>query len=499
MPTNVLKQASDIIAPVIQSIINKSLREGAFPKECKKAIVRPLLKKPNMDTLLKNYRPVSNLSYISKLIEKAVGTQVTKHMQSNRTSEVMQSAYKANHSTETAIIWIFNKLLTELDNNHAVLVSLLDVSAAFDTVDHEILLKRLRETHGISGQALNWFASYLADRSMQVCVNGEYSKEITLDVSLPQGSQLGPRLYSDYTQPIGRLIRILEIMFHGYADDSQLLRPVTSPTDLSNGLVHLSSSINSIGKWMFDNKLKLNPDKTEFLVISSKRNQPKYDAPTLVLDDNAVPKVESARNLGVEIDSTLQLDAHIANITRISYFYIGWIMHIRKYISQDTTKSLVHAFILSRLDYCNCILVGLPKKSLDKLQRVMNACARLIMGKRKYDHISDSLQELHWLPVNERSEYKILTITYKALHNMAPEYLSNLISLYSAPRALRSQDKLLLKTHKFRNNYGARSFKCMAPKLWNELPFSLRSAPSFHIFKKNLKTHLFRKAYFSKA
>ena len=460
--------------------------------------MRPLLKKPNLGPSLKNYRPVSNLSYISKLIEKAAGIQITKHMRKNQTSEVMQSAYKENHSTETAIIWIFNKLLTELDNNHAVLVSLLDLSAAFDTVDHEILVRRLRETHGISGQALNWFASYLADRSMQVCVKGEYSDEVILDVSLPQGSQLGPRLYSDYTQPIGRLIRILEIIFHGYADDTQLLRPVTSPSGLRDAIDHLSSSINRIGKWMFDNKLKLNPEKTEFLVISSQRNQPKYDINTLVLDDNSVPKVESARNLGVEIDSTLQLNTHIVKITKICYFYIGWILYIRKYISQDVTKSLVHAFILSRLDYCNGSLVGLPKNSLNKLQRVMNTSARLIVGKRKYDHISDSLQQLHWLPVKERADYKVLTILYKALHNMAPVYLSDLIIPYSAPRTLRSQSQCLLRPQKCRNKYGARSFQYMAPKLWNELPLSLRSAPSFQVFKKNLKTHLFRKAYFSK-
>ena len=170
----------------------------------------------------------------------------------------MQSAYKANHSTETAIIWIFDKLLTELDNNNTILLSLLDLWAAFDTVDHGILIKRLRETHGISGLALNWFASYLTHRSMQVCVNGEYSEEKVFDVSLPQGSQLCPRLYSDYAQPIGRLIRILHILFHGYAEGTQLLRSVSSPDDLCKALDHLSSSTDRIGQWMFDNKLMLN-------------------------------------------------------------------------------------------------------------------------------------------------------------------------------------------------------------------------------------------------
>ena len=269
-PSFLIKNCIDIVTPTIRNIINKSLSTSQFPTACKQAVVRPLLKKSGLDPVMKNYRPVSNLSWISKLIEKAAGDQLSKHAQANETSEIMQSAYKAYHSTETAIMWIFNVLLTQLDKGNAVLMALLDLSAAFDTVDHTILKRRLQMTHGIDGKALEWVASYLSNRTMRVCVDGEYSHDLSLDVSLPQGSQLGPRFYSDYTQPMGRLIRIIELLFSGFADDTQLLKPVTSPADIPSALEHLSNGIRRIGTWMYDNKLKLNPDKTEFLSLLAK-------------------------------------------------------------------------------------------------------------------------------------------------------------------------------------------------------------------------------------
>ena len=206
-------------SPVIKQIVNKSLKDGYFPTVCKKAIVKPLLKKQNLDRELKNYRPVSNLSFISKLIEKCVCVQISKFKSDNKIGEPLQSAYKEKHSTETAIIWIFDQMLWQLNDNNAVLLTLLDLSAAFDTVDHSILLDQLRITQGISSDALAWFRSYLENRMMQVCVDGQYSETAKLDVSLLQGSQLGPHLYNDYTQPIRRLIRLLPLLFHGFADD----------------------------------------------------------------------------------------------------------------------------------------------------------------------------------------------------------------------------------------------------------------------------------------
>ena len=261
IPSPLIKACAKEFSPIISRIVNLSVQNGYVPPIYKTAIVRPLHKKPSLPHTISNYRPVSNLPYISKIIEKVVGLQMVEHSALNNLTEKFQSAYKRDHSTETAMIRIFNDLLTNLDNNQAILVTLLDLSAAFDTVDHTILLERLHKTHGIDSTALEWFRSYLSNRSYRVCVDGQYSEIQELERSVPQGSQLGPRLYSDYTQPIGRLIRFLELLFHGYADDTSLMKPIPMTSDLSSATDNMASCVASVSEWMTQNKLKLNPEK----------------------------------------------------------------------------------------------------------------------------------------------------------------------------------------------------------------------------------------------
>ena len=207
IPTSLLKQCSAELEPIITRIVNLSLETGSFPDIYKHAIIRPLLKKPGLDTDLKNYRPVSNLTYISKVIEEAAGQQFTKHLEKYHLQEVLQSAYRKTHSTETALLAVFDTLLTGLDQpNTACLVAMLDMSADFDTVDHTVLLERLRSTFGINGIVYQWFESYLSGRTVCVSVENTLSDRLDLNCSLPQGSKLGPRLYSDYTKPLGYLL-----------------------------------------------------------------------------------------------------------------------------------------------------------------------------------------------------------------------------------------------------------------------------------------------------
>ena len=214
-----------------------------------------------MNTILKNYRPLSNLNFVGKLIEKAVSAQLNNHSKANSLGETLQSAYKPGHSCETAMLKITNDILINLDQNHGILLSLLDLSAAFDTVDHALLLERLTSTKRISGQVIKWIESYLTDRTMHVNVNGKSSEPVLLEVGLPQGSMLGPEFYNDYTQPMGRLIRILLLLYHLYADDAQIMKVVRHPLELQSAVSKLSHGIEKIASWMENNKLKINCDK----------------------------------------------------------------------------------------------------------------------------------------------------------------------------------------------------------------------------------------------
>ena len=246
------------------------------------------------------------------------------------------------------------------------------------------------------------------------------------------------------------------------------------------------------------NKLKLNDEKSEVLFIVSPRMSTSITLPdSLVLGCSNVSVSSSARNLGVVIDSNLSMKDHVAAVIRAVNFELRRISSIRSYLTTDATKTLISAFVLSRLDYCNGLFVNCPAETLDKLQRVQNNAARLVLRVPRSDHITPHLQTLHWLPIEARITYKIACMTFRAINLSCPRYLSDLISIYTPGRLLRSLSDTLKLTTPSSNTktFGERSFSFAAPSIWNSLPLSIRSSDSDSSFRSSLKTHLF-KLYF---
>ena len=205
------------------TIVNKSLCEAVVPSVFKQVIVRPLLKKPGLDKeVLKNYLPVSNLPFISKIVEKVVAKRIEHHLDSNFLHDNLQSAYRSCHSTETALLRVHHDIATASDNNCCAVLVMLDLSAAFDVIDHNILFRRLEHTYGISSSALSWIKTYLSDRSQCVAVGSVLSDSQTLAIGVPQGSVLGPKLYCMFSKPIGEICRLHNMKYHIYADDTQV-------------------------------------------------------------------------------------------------------------------------------------------------------------------------------------------------------------------------------------------------------------------------------------
>uniref|UniRef100_A0A3P9BKS9 Reverse transcriptase domain-containing protein n=3 Tax=Maylandia zebra TaxID=106582 RepID=A0A3P9BKS9_9CICH len=491
LPTSFFKKVSKTLESDLLQIVNFSLLSGVFPESLKTAVIKPILKKDNLDkTQMNNYRPISNLPFLSKIIEKAVSQQLSYFLKQNNCYDAFQSGFRQNHSTETALTKVFNDICLNTDSGKMSVLVLLDLSAAFDTVDHNILLKRLENWTGLSGTVLNWFKTYVENRKYFVSIGNFTSEQTSITCGVPQGSILGPLLFNIYMLPLAQIINNNKINYHSYADDTQIYITM-SPGD--RGPVQaLGKCIEEINDWLCHNFLQLNKNKTEVIVFGAKEKRLQV---TRELQSIHLKTTNQARNLGVVMDADLNLEKHIKTITKSAYYHLKNISRIKDLMSQQDLEKLVHAFIFSRLDYCNSIFTGLPKKSVRQLQLIQNSAARVLTKTKKVDHISPALRSLHWLPVRQRIDFKVLMLAYKALNGLGPKYINDLLTQYEPSRSLRSSGSGLLSVPRVRTRHGEAAFSFYAPYIWNKLPESLRSAETLSLFKSRLKTHLFSAAF----
>ena len=259
---------------------------------------------------------------------------------------------------------------------------------------------------------------------------------------------------------------------------------------------NIEQCVRNIDNWMVINKLKLNQDKTDVVLISS-RYRPRPPLDSLQIGNVTVVPSSSARNLGVIFDKCFNIEDRIKSICKSSHYHIRISLKSESHdIDKESTKIVFHAFVTAKLDNCNSLLYGLPQHLISRLQSIQNTAARVVTRTRKFDHVTPVLKQLHWLPVRYRIVFKIFLLVYKALNGTAPSYISELLKHHTSERKLRSSSQHLLATLKARlKTYGERAFAVAAPRLWNSIPLELRSSSSIDIFKRHLKTYLFKQAF----
>jgi hypothetical protein len=485
VPAQLLMNCLDEILPALVKLVNISFSTGSI-EGLKDSVITPLLKKQGLDKeMLSNYRPVANILYLSKMIETNIAIQLNAHMDFNDLHIPYQSGYKPGHSCETLLLSINDDILKAFDSGKCTVYLLLDLSAAFDTVDHDRLLDILFYEIGIHGDALNWFKSYLFNRRQTVMINGKSSDQLKTAYGVPQGSVLGPVLFNIYVRNFIRILNDAGFGAHGYADDHQVSKIFSIDFQFEAIQHSIPRCLDIIAHWMKASFLKLNSSKSQVIIFAPPNLADHIHIDQIKLSNGCrIPVSTRVTNLGVQFDSELTYTPYINAICSQSYRLLRNLASIRKFLSTDDLRTLVQSIVVSRIDNCNSLLYGVLAQNTNKLQRVQNACARLIYGKRKREHVTPLLQELHWLPVRRRIIFKILLFVFKFFHNLAPFYIENVLNI-------SNRGEFILKVQRTSTKYGDRAFSNCAPKLWNALPLSLRASSSLGYFKSHLKHHLF--------
>ena len=383
---------------------------------------------------------------------------------------------------------------------------LFDFTAAFDTVNHNLLLAKLFENFGFADNALKWFSTYLENRSYYVKgVDDSVSHVLKVTSGVPQSSILGPVLFNLYFKDAEMIAKSHGFSVHSYADDMQCYFELGKNISIDFVSDKITSFLLALKNWMTSNPLKLNKNKTKVIeLLPASHNVNARLVTDLYIDSSCalILPTSYVKNLGVIFDAKLNMEKHVHKVVSTCYANLRNLGRIASKLSIDLKIQLVHSMILSHIDYCNAFFYDLPEMLLKKLTKVLYAGVRFIFGLHGTAsrlHMLPFLKRLHILPIKFRTEFKIALLTHKCLHGNAPAYLRKLICprFASTHYCLRvNHDKWLLQTMPHPSLVKSKSmFSFAAPKIWNSLPLPRREISSVSLFKTHLKSYFFNIAF----
>ena len=479
-----LKEAGPIIAFSLACIINKSIDTGLFPSKWKRAKVFPLYKHSDR-TSAQNYRPISVLPAISKICERVIYDQLYCYLNSNGLLSKHQSGFRSLHSTVTALLHLTNDWYLNIDNGLTNLVVFLDLAKAFDTVSHDILLKKL-ELYGLKGVTLEWFSSYLSDRQQQCVVEECVSKPKLIKCGIPQGSILGPLLFLIYINDLPGCL--LHTKVHMYADDTTLYSSSTSTAEL---YTKVNEDLNRVRDWLLANKLSLNVTKTEYMFLTTNfrlSNLGKDQA--IKIGKNQIERVKSTKYLGVYLNENLKWSDHVNQLCSKVNKSIRALKQARDYASLDILNIIYKSLIQPVFDYCDVVWDNLDKGLATKLQKLQNRAARIITF-QNYDVRSAQLRkQLNWEDLATRRQRHLSLFMHNIVNNKTPNYLSDLFSNARETNPykckLRNTEFNIDFSHAPKTDYGKGAFCYRGGMLWNSLQRDTKASQSKTIFIKNI-------------
>lgn len=474
------------INPLTQ-IINESLKTGEVPQIWKQSVVTPLPKNDKPESL-SEVRPINILPTESKLLEKTVVEQLNEHLERNNILPAIQSGFRSKFSTCTALLKVISDLCATLDDQKLAYLVLLDYSKAFDLLDHELMLAKLDHV-GIEGTTYTWFQNYFTNRQQCVKIEDNISTMLKCEKGVPQGSILGPILYTIYTYDLPEVIKNCKV--HLYADDTQLIKEF-SPGDINRAIDEINEDLDNIVKWSEDHGLKINPNKSTAMLIGTDNNRIRglqSKTNSININGNIIQEAEVVKNLGITIDNKLSFEKQVNKVSSYAYMSLKHLYKFKTLLTSETKYLTCESLILSRLNYCLSVYYPLLTDKLKKrLQKIQNMCLRYSYNINRREHITPHIRDLKILNIENRYVLQFSCLLYNIVNNGIPRYLTEKIVLRSElhERNLRNPTYNLPvhRTTKFEG-----SFTYNAPKTLNTLREEM-THPSVRCFKSAIKKRL---------
>ena len=480
----VLKIAAPEISRSLAYLFNFSLKTGKFPADWKLARITPIHKKgPKIDQ--ENYRPVSILPVISKFIERLVHNQLYDHLVQNNLLCMQQSGFRKRHSCQTSLHRLHEQLYEDLFNGKVVGLIALDLRKAFDTVDHKIMLDKLKY-YGVNGTEHDWFKSYLHNR-FQICsIYNNMSDSHKITCGVPQGSILGPLMFIIYVNDMPKCFKDCNVNI--YADDTTFYVADTSVDAVSR---ILQTELEFVHRWLCCNKLSLHIGKTSSMLICSRQKRIHLDNQELNLKLNGyeIEQTNSLKYLGIQIDCNLRYDEYVNILVKKINRATGVLRRASRFVNQATRITLYNTLILPHLDYCSTIWGNnISKSDIKRLQRLQNCAMRIILECDRLSCTKTMLDTLKWLSVEQRLLYNTGVLIWKMSNNETPSYLSDIISKTSHNHDYETRastdDKLFIKQGH------SKSLSVYGSNCWNSIPSNIRNVTSYRTFKTAYLKHL---------
>ena len=473
------------IAYYLTVIINTSIVTGVYPSLWKHGIITPIYKSGDTDEI-NNYRPITILPVISKVLEKIAANQLTAFLEENNLISNTQHGFRSKLSTETALLKITNEIYNNIDNNQINLLTLCDLSKAFDSVSHEILLNKLTN-HGIDNF---WCKDCLSARTQSVKIHEKVSSKKQVSFGVPQGSILGPILFTIFINDLSSIAK--DCLLIQYADDSQFLH-AASVNNLNELIGKAKQTLTEAKQYFEINGLKLNPQKTQCIFIGSRQNIAKIPIDTMIEFQGCYIKPSTTvKNLGVYIDRYMTFETHIDHIYWKVMGTLIYLNHIKNKIPTETRIIVIQTLALSIINYCLNIWGSTNKTQIQRTQKLQNFAARVALGNiNKYDHITPHINTLKWLKVQQKYNYDTCILIHKIIHGIYPHWLLP-IRTTGNTTGVQTRQNNCLYIKRSNTETGARNMLIRGLVTWNQLPENVRNISNQKTFKTKVKEHLLK-------